>query len=121
MTQRWRDMGLLERDSKYTEKRRHCDHQHSQDHQQSSDAPLLLYCPLGHATTQPIALKLTIRPDSHDTHELEPAADEYLPAGQAAQTYVLLTYCPASQFVSSSTTLADKQDRTYHSNNHLRT
>jgi hypothetical protein len=42
-------------------------------------------------------------------HELEPAADEYLPAGQAAQTYVLVTYCPASQFVSSSTTLADNQ------------
>ncbi len=72
-----------------------------------TDAPLLLYCPLGHATTQPIELQLTIRPDSHDMHELEPAADEYLPAGQAAQTYVLVTYCPASQFVSSNTTLAD--------------
>jgi hypothetical protein len=26
------------------------------DGKQSQDAPLLLYCPLGHATTQPIAL-----------------------------------------------------------------
>ncbi len=35
-----------------------------------------------------------------------PGSDEYLPAGQAAQTNALLTYWPASQLVSSSTTLA---------------
>jgi hypothetical protein len=70
-----------------------------------------LYCPLGHAATQPIELKLAASPTLQDTHELEPAAEEYLPAGQAAQTYVLVTYCPASQFVSSNTTLADNQER----------
>jgi hypothetical protein len=71
-----------------------------------------LYCPLGHATTQPIELKLATSPALQDTHEVEPAAEEKLPAGQAAQTYVLLTYWPASQFVSSSTTLADMQSST---------
>ena len=76
---------------------------------QSHNEPLLLYCPLGHAATQPIELKLTKRPVPQDTHALAPADEEYLPAGQAAQTYALLTYWPASQLVSSNTTLADSK------------
>ncbi len=76
---------------------------------QAHNVPLLLYCPLGHAATQPIELKLTKRPVPHDMHAVAAGAEEYLPAGQAAQTNALLTYCPASQLVSSNTTLADSK------------
>jgi hypothetical protein len=51
-----------------------------------------------------------MRPEAHDMHVLEPAEDENLPAGHDAQTYALLTYCPASQLVSSNTTLAATQE-----------
>ncbi len=77
------------------------------DRQTIWNAPFLLYCALGHDATQLIELVSTTKPGSHDTHELEPAVAEKVPAGQAAQTYALFTNCPASQLVSSSITRAE--------------